>query len=37
VVVERQRNKDETEGIMHVMYIETPVPPNDNGRILCQE
>ena len=25
--VERERNEDETEGIMHVTHVETPLPP----------
>ena len=37
VEVERRRNEDETEGITHVTCVETPLPPNDNGRVLCQE
>ena len=37
VEVERERNKDETEGVMHVTHVETPVPANDNGHVLCQK
>jgi hypothetical protein len=35
VVVERERNEDETEGVTHVTHVETPLPLNDNGRALC--
>ena len=35
VVVERERNEDETEGVTYVTNIETPLPLNDNGRALC--
>jgi hypothetical protein len=37
VEVERERNEDETEGVTHVTYVETPLPPNDNGRVWCQK
>ena len=34
---ERRRNEDETEGVTHVTHVVTPLPPNDNGRVLCQD
>ena len=35
--VERGTNEDETEGVTHVTHVETPLPPNDNGRVFGQE
>ena len=37
VEVGRERNEEETEGVTHVTHVETLLPPNDNGCILCQE
>jgi len=36
VEVERERNEDKTEGVTHVTHVKTPLPPNDNDRVLCQ-
>ena len=33
----RWKDEGKTEGITHVTRVETPLPPNDNGHILCQE
>ena len=37
VEAERERNEDETEGVTHVTHVKSPLPPTDNGRVLCQD
>ena len=33
----KRKERDDTEGVMHVTYVETLLPPNDNGRVLYQD